>query len=121
VIQSYAMRHNLNDVAIEDLIKSYNCLAGEPAHTSLTRYFPVIVACKFIFTAVPVALIHIGEKSDFKVRIPHTERYRALNVVKCPIELRKKDCVISSMNDGNFFIVLPLTPQLKCFLETQSR
>lgn len=110
-----AYRHNLSDVAIEDLIKSYNCQLGAEIIPSSIWLFHKIFSCdsglEYHFFCRQCEA-YLGEKSVL-------EGQAVNNLFTCPIQLCKCVCDVLNMNDGHFFVMLPLKYQLKCFLETQ--
>lgn len=41
------------------------------------------------------------------------------SIIFCSVESCRTDCKLSTMNEGYFYVYLPLKPQLECFLETK--
>ena len=109
-----ALRHNLSDVAVEDLLKSYNCILGKNVIPSSSYMFNKIFACdsgiEYHFCCSNCER-YLGTKSEL---LDKAGEELAVECTVCQFS-----CNISTMNNGHFFIVLPLKNQLKCFLESQ--
>lgn len=106
LILSFAMRHSLSGVAIVDLLQLINVLFG----------INVLSSSKYLFQKV---FGKITNMLNFHFYCPSCNSYIGIvssrDTVDCPQCTNK--CNTKDLKENNFFITVPLAPQMKCILE----
>ncbi|KAJ1528955.1 hypothetical protein ONE63_007323 [Megalurothrips usitatus] len=113
MILSFALQEGLSDVGIGLLLKLINQIFGQeviPASLKIFRsLFDCDIGVSYHFYC-PKYKCYLGAFSKLKEKG---------NQFVCPVSKCKRVGKLSNMNDGNFFISLPLETQLRVFLESK--
>lgn len=111
MVLNFAMQEGLSYKGIHNLLKLINGVFGQAVIPESIAIFRSLFQCDIGLSYhfyCPNDFYYFGDYENVKVK-----------GLKCPIKNCKWTGKLGSMNSGNFFIYMPLAPQLRVFLESR--